>query len=67
MEAHMRKYEASGQTAATYCDKQKLSQATFYYWRKKPLPKPGEIAQSYGSQYSGLVTELFEMVKHCPH
>jgi hypothetical protein len=35
MEAHMRKYEASGQTAIAYCNKHKLSQATFYYWRKK--------------------------------
>ncbi|MGB3080839.1 MAG: hypothetical protein WBB31_17290 [Saprospiraceae bacterium] len=35
MEAHMRKYEASGQTAIVYCNKHKLSQATFYYWRKK--------------------------------
>lgn len=35
MKAHMRKYEASGQTALSYCNKQKLSQATFYYWRKK--------------------------------
>lgn len=31
----MRKYEASGQTALSYCNKHKLSQATFYYWRKK--------------------------------
>lgn len=31
----MRKYEASGQTAATYCNKHKISLATFYYWRKK--------------------------------
>lgn len=31
----MRKYEASGQTAISYCNKHKLSQATFYYWRKK--------------------------------
>ena len=31
----MQKYEASGQTAASYCDKHKLSMATFYYWRKK--------------------------------
>lgn len=35
MKAHMQKYEASGQTAASYCDKHKLSMATFYYWRKK--------------------------------
>ena len=31
----MRKYEASGQTAISYCNKHKLSIATFYYWRKK--------------------------------
>ncbi len=35
MEVHMRKYEASGQTATAYCNKHNLSQASFYYWRRR--------------------------------
>jgi len=35
MKVHMRKYEAAGQTAISYCNKHKLALATFYYWRKK--------------------------------
>ena len=35
MQVHMRKYESSGQTATAYCNKHNLSQATFYYWRRR--------------------------------
>ena len=44
-EAHLRKWEASGQGVRAFCQRAQLSEASFYYWRRRLRDAGRQVAE----------------------